>query len=48
MILFEGEKKGYFPSQFIEKLINSNFIYSNEKIITDLIQPASMDLEIRF
>ena len=48
MILFEGAKEGVLPSQFIEKLINSNFIYSNEKIITDLIQPASMDLRLGF
>ena len=48
MVLFEDTKEGVIPSQLIEKLISSNFVYSNEKITNDLIQPASMDLRLGF
>ena len=48
MILFEDVNDGILPSQFIEELINKNFIFSNENIDKDLIQPASMDLRLGF
>ena len=48
MILFEDVNDGILPSQFIEELISKNFIFSNEKIDKDLIQPASMDLRLGF
>ncbi len=48
MIKFESTKDGVLPSQLIEKLILGNFIYSNEKISKDLVQPASMDLRLGF
>ena len=48
MIFLNKEKKGVLPSQYIEELINKNFIYSNENIEDDLIQPASLDLRLGF
>ena len=48
MILFEDVNDGILPSQFIEELIKKNFIFSNENIDKDLIQPASMDLRLGF
>ncbi len=48
MILFEDSNDGILPSQYIEELISKNFIFSNEKIAKDLIQPASMDLRLGF
>ena len=48
MIFLSKEKKGVLPSQYIEELINKNFIYSNENIEDDLIQPASLDLRLGF
>ncbi len=48
MILFEDLNDGILPSQYIEELISKNFIFSNEKIAKDLIQPASMDLRLGF
>tara|TARA_B100000579_G_C22823192_1_gene851684 strand:+ start:125 stop:1267 length:1143 start_codon:yes stop_codon:yes gene_type:complete len=48
MILFEDVNDGILPSQFIEELIKKNFIFSNENINKDLIQPASMDLRLGF
>mgnify|MGYP003334846385 CR=1 FL=1 len=32
----------------LQKLIDNNIIYSNEKITSDLIQPASLDLRLGF
>ncbi len=47
-LLFQETKEGILPSQFIEKLIDRNHIFSNEKIYKDLIQPASLDLRLGF
>ncbi len=48
MVFLNNEKNGILPSQFIEELISKNFIYSNEKINDELIQPASLDLRLGF
>lgn len=48
MIFLNNEKNGVLPSQYIEELISRNFIYSNENIEEDLIQPASLDLRLGF
>ena len=48
MILFKDLNDGILPSQLIEELINKNFIFSNENIEKDLIQPASLDLRLGF
>ena len=48
MISFEGAKQGVLPAQLIEELIDKNFIYSNEKINKDSLQPASIDLRLGF
>ena len=48
MIFLNDEKSGVLPSQYIEELISRNFIYSNEKISEELIQPASLDLRLGF
>ena len=48
MISFEGAKQGVLPIQLIQELIDKNFIYSNEKINKDSLQPASIDLRLGF
>ena len=45
---FDKEKNGILPSQYIEVLLNKNFIFSNEKINLDAIQPASLDLRLGY
>ena len=46
MFVNESTKDGILPSQLIQKLIDNNIIFSNEKISSDLIQPASLDLRL--
>ena len=48
MFVNESTKDGILPSQLIQKLIDNNIIFSNEKISSDLIQPASLDLRLGF
>ena len=46
MVFLNNEKNGVLPSQYIKELIDRNFIFSNENINEDLIQPASIDLRL--
>ena len=48
MFVNESTKDGILPSQLIQKLIDNNIIFSNEKISSDSIQPASLDLRLGF
>ena len=48
MFLLDDTNNGVLPSQSIQKLIDNNIIFSNEKITSDLIQPASLDLRLGF
>ena len=48
MVFLNNEKNGVLPSQYIKELIDRNFIFSNENINEDLIQPASIDLRLGF
>ena len=48
MFVNESTKDGILPSQLIQKLIDNNIIFSNEKVSSDLIQPGSLDLRIGF
>ena len=48
MVFLNNEKNGVLPSQYIKELIDRNFMFSNENINEDLIQPASIDLRLGF
>ena len=48
MVFLPNEKNGVLPSQYIKELIDRNFMFSNENINEDLIQPASIDLRLGF
>ena len=48
MVFLNNEKNGVLPSQYIKELIDRNFMFSNEDINEDLIQPASIDLRLGF
>ena len=48
MVFLNNEKNGVLPSQYIKELIDRNFMFSNENIDEDLIQPASIDLRLGF
>ena len=48
MVFLNNEKNGVLPSQHIKELIDRNFMFSNENINEDLIQPASIDLRLGF
>ena len=48
MVFLNNEKNGVLPSQYIKELIDRNYMFSNENINEDLIQPASIDLRLGF
>ena len=48
MVFLNNEKNGVLPSQYIKELIVRNYMFSNENINEDLIQPASIDLRLGF